>query len=170
MLYRQNRRNHSEKNLPSVRCSNGLCVRRITSFPFSDWMWERKKEIDRLRERERERKREKDREWKKILQDSTTTTRTKQKRTLLVLLLFFVYLDVVPSKKSTVGRGSKHRTVYFTKGFLKWAIPDLFVIYFRSFSIKHQYNFYNKLMWKNVHLVYSVGIRTHNPQITNLLP
>ena len=27
---------------------------------------------------------------------------------------------------------------------------------------KKQYKFYNKSMWKNVHPVYSAGIRTHN--------
>ena len=27
---------------------------------------------------------------------------------------------------------------------------------------KQQYNFYNKSMWKNVHPIYSTGIRTHD--------
>ena len=32
--------------------------------------------------------------------------------------------------------------------FFKWANPGLFFVYFRSFSNKHYYNFYNRLMWK----------------------
>ena len=43
--------------------------------------------------------------------------------------------------------------VFFVKKlsifFVKWAIPGLFFVYFRSFSNK-QNNFYNKSMWKNV--------------------
>ena len=37
--------------------------------------------------------------------------------------------------------------------FKKWSNPGLFFIYFRSFSNKHQYNFYNKSMWKNVNSI-----------------
>ena len=46
--------------------------------------------------------------------------------------------------------------------FFKWANPGLFFVYFRSFSKKHQYNFYKKSMWKNVHPVYGARIRSHN--------
>ena len=41
----------------------------------------------------------------------------------------------------------------------KWANLGLFFVYFGSFFKKH-YNFYNKWMRKNVHLVFSAGIRT----------
>ena len=53
---------------------------------------------------------------------------------------------------------------------LKWAIPDLFFVYFRSFSNKHQYNFYNKSMWINVHPLYSAGIWTHSLHNASLIP
>ena len=52
---------------------------------------------------------------------------------------------------------------------LKWAIPGLFLIYFRSFLNKH-YNFYDKFMWKDVHPVYGAGIQTHNLWEMSLLP
>ena len=47
--------------------------------------------------------------------------------------------------------------------FKKWANPGLFFCLFSVFLNK-QYNFYNKSMPKNVHLVYGDGIRTHNLQ------
>ena len=34
----------------------------------------------------------------------------------------------------------------------------LFLVFFKQVSIQ----FYNKLMWKNVHPVYGTGIRTHD--------
>ena len=40
---------------------------------------------------------------------------------------------------------------------------------FLVFSNKHHYNFYNKLMWKNVRPVYSAGIWTHDLQNMSLL-
>ena len=39
-----------------------------------------------------------------------------------------------------------------------------------AFSNTQHYKFYNKYIWKNVHPVYSAGIRTHNLQIMSLLP
>ena len=53
--------------------------------------------------------------------------------------------------------------------FLNWANPGLFYCLFSVFSNKY-YNFYNKYMWKNVHPVYSVGIRTHDLCNMSLLP
>ena len=44
--------------------------------------------------------------------------------------------------------------------FFKWANPGLFFVYFWSFQTNIT-NFNNKYLWKNVHPVYSVGIRTH---------
>ena len=52
----------------------------------------------------------------------------------------------------------------------KMAIFGHILVYFQSFSNKHQYNFVNKLMWKNVHSVYGAGIHTHNLQRMSLLP
>ena len=42
----------------------------------------------------------------------------------------------------------------------------LFSVFFKQTSIQ----FYNKLMWKNVHPVYGTGIRTHDLQNVSLLP
>ena len=42
----------------------------------------------------------------------------------------------------------------------------LFSVFFKQTSIQ----FYNKLMWKNVHPVYGTGIRTHDFRIVSLLP
>ena len=39
-------------------------------------------------------------------------------------------------------------------------ITASFFVYFRSF--KQTKHFYSKSMWKNIHPVYGVGIRTHN--------
>ena len=52
--------------------------------------------------------------------------------------------------------------------FFKWANPASFSFIF-VFS-NTPYNFYNKYMWKNVHPVYSVGIRTHDLWNVSLLP
>ena len=52
--------------------------------------------------------------------------------------------------------------------FKKWVIPASFWFIF-VFSNKH-YIFYNKYMWKNVHPVYSTGIRTHDLQDMSLHP
>ena len=41
----------------------------------------------------------------------------------------------------------KSHNTFFLK---KWPNPGLFLVYVRSFSNKHQYNFYNKSIWKNV--------------------
>ena len=38
------------------------------------------------------------------------------------------------------------------------------------FSNKYHYNFYTTYMWKNVHPVYSAGIRTHYLRKMSLLP
>ena len=54
--------------------------------------------------------------------------------------------------------------------FLKMGQPRPLFRLFVVFSKKHQYNFYNKYMWKNVHLVYGAGIWTHNLQNMSLLP
>ena len=54
--------------------------------------------------------------------------------------------------------------------FKKWSSPASFIVYFWAFSNKHHYNFYSKLMWKNVHPVYGAGIRTHDLQNRSLLP
>ena len=42
----------------------------------------------------------------------------------------------------------------------------LLSVFFKQTSIQ----FYNKLMWKNVHPAYGTGIRTHNLQNVSLLP
>ena len=57
-----------------------------------------------------------------------------------------------------------HRRYVLSKGllFLKnGTTPASFFVYLSVFSNK-QYNFFNKLMWKNVHPVYGAGIRNHN--------
>ena len=54
--------------------------------------------------------------------------------------------------------------------FFKWANPGLFYRLFLVFSSKHQYNFYNKHMWKNVNSVYGAGIQTHDLRNMSLLP
>ena len=54
--------------------------------------------------------------------------------------------------------------------FLKWTNSGLFYRLFSVFSNKHQYKFYNKLMWKTVHPVYGAGIRTYNLRNMSLLP
>ena len=46
--------------------------------------------------------------------------------------------------------------------FFKWAISGLFLVYFRSFK-KTSIQFYNKLMLKNVHLIFDAGIRNLRP-------
>ena len=43
-------------------------------------------------------------------------------------------------------QGNEEQTFFLKKR----ANPGLFFVYFRSFSNKHYYNFYNRLMWKNV--------------------
>ena len=50
------------------------------------------------------------------------------------------------------------------QNFFPWPL----LIYFRSFWNK-QYNFYNKLMWKNIHQVYGNRIPTFNLLTTTLL-
>ena len=54
--------------------------------------------------------------------------------------------------------------------FFKCANPDLFYRSFSIFSNKHHHDFYNKYMWKNVHLVFGARIRTHNLWSMSLLP
>ena len=51
--------------------------------------------------------------------------------------------------------------------YLKWDIPGLFFVYFRSLSNKQQYNLYKKIYVKNVHQVYGAGIRTNNLKIAS---
>ena len=53
--------------------------------------------------------------------------------------------------------------------FLKWTNPGLLYCLFSVISNKHNYNFYNKYMWKNVHLEYDAGIQTHNLPNMSLL-
>ena len=44
--------------------------------------------------------------------------------------------------------------------FFKWAIPASFHLFTVFYSVKYN-NFYRKLMWKNVHLVWCAGNQTH---------
>ena len=59
---------------------------------------------------------------------------------------------------------------------LQWCTPSLFLLFllfkcvFSVFSNKHHYNFNNKYVWKNVHLVNGAGIQTHDLENMNLLP
>ena len=50
----------------------------------------------------------------------------------------------------------------------KWANPGLFYHLFSAFSNKHY--FLHQIYVKNVNLVYSAGIRTHNLRNISLLP
>ena len=69
---------------------------------------------------------------------------------------------------------SKDFKVFLLKKILFWLFktkmghPRPLFRLFSVFSKKHQ--FYNKLMWKNVHPVYGTGIRTHDLQNMSLLP
>ena len=56
------------------------------------------------------------------------------------------------------------------KLFKKWPVPASFIVYFRVFSKKHNFNYYNKNVWKNVHHVYCAWIRTHDPRNLSVLP
>ena len=49
--------------------------------------------------------------------------------------------------------------------FKEWPIPCLFFVYFRLLK-----QFLQQMYVKNVHLVYSAGIRTHKLQIASLIP
>ena len=84
------------------------------------------------------------------------------KKNIFVYLTGDARLDDSPSRfgeprldeSETVLRGRKNLTLrpgYLTK---KWAIPNLFFIYFCLFK-QTSYNFY---VWKNVHPVYGAGI------------
>ena len=87
----------------------------------------------------------------------------------------FVKLSLhVPSAVQICISTCKRVNIVFPLLFFQWAIPSLFLIYFWFYSNEHD-NFYNKSMWKNVHPVYSVGIRTHvlcesNPITTRPTP
>ena len=52
--------------------------------------------------------------------------------------------------------------------FLKWAIPGLFLIYFRLF--KQTLQLLQQIHVINVHRVYGASIRTHEVQNMSLLP
>ena len=54
-------------------------------------------------------------------------------------------------------------------GFFKWAIPGLFLIYFRPFKQTLQFLQQIHVEKYYVHPVYGAGIRTHNIRNTSLL-
>ena len=58
--------------------------------------------------------------------------------------------------------------MYFIIFLKKWANPGLFFVYFRSFQAN--ITIFTTNMWKNVHPVYSAGIRTHDLWYVSLFP